>query len=158
MVHITHERTDRGKKVAQVTLKPKRRQIDERLKDQADPVDTTPAAPPDPPPKPRRTYDPPKAQLAPRRLTMPTDPRQRPQSRLRAGLGLQPSSQKASQKASQESFVKQKKAYKRLTVDVSPDTHKALMKYCLDMEISMKRFVESLIEEALTNGDNRGVD
>jgi len=135
MVHITHERTDRGKKVAQVTLKPKRRQIDERLKDQADPVDTTPAAPPDPPPKPRRTYDP-----------------------LRAGLGLQPSSQKASQKASQESFVKQKKAYKRLTVDVSPDTHKALMKYCLDMEISMKRFVESLIEEALTNGDNRGVD
>lgn len=154
MVHITHERTDRGKKVAQVTLKPKRRQIDERLKDQAEPVDTTPAAPPDPPPKPRRTYDPPKAQLAPRRFTMPTDPRQRPQSRLRAGLGLQPSSQKASQ----ESFVKQKKAYKRLTVDVSPDTHKALMKYCLDMEISMKRFVESLIEEALTNGDNRGVD
>jgi len=154
MVHITHERTDRGKKVAQVTLKPKRRQIDERLKDQAEPVDTTPAAPPDPPPKPRRTYDPPKAQLAPRRLSMPTDPRQRPQSRLRAGLGLQP----ASKKASQESFVKQKKAYKRLTVDVSPDTHKALMKYCLDMEISMKRFVESLIEEALTNGDNRGVD
>jgi len=154
MVHITHERTDRGKKVAQVTLKPKRRQIDERLKDQAEPVDATPAAPPDPPPKPRRTYDPPKAQLAPRRLSMPTDPRQRPQSRLRAGLGLQPSSQKASQ----ESFVKQKKAYKRLTVDVSPDTHKALMKYCLDMEISMKRFVESLIEEALTNGDNRGVD
>lgn len=116
---------------AKVFLKPRKRKIDSRDLRQAEITQ----------PKIKRT-------------TRPTDPTERPTSRLRDSLGLdKPKQAKSSPAGQKQAFVTKKKAFKRLTVDVSPETHKALMKHCLDIEQSMTRYVESLIETALESVD-----